>query len=479
MESTLKRRVHPWFVGCMLLVILTSVTVWIVSRDTLPPSAQIATGSPGGVFYKIGELLSQKYKDSTEHVLIVRETAGSQDNRELLINSKVDVAVLQGDFINTRHLSVIAPLYLEMIHVIVRSDSGITNMNGLAGRRIILGPVGSGMRKSGLTILHHYQLEDKVREVPNAYFTDLLEDSSIDAAIVTTGILNDDLVRLARSERIGILPLHVDALARKHSFFYAASVPPGLYSERPAVPSETIETVGATAYLATRRDASHNFVKSLLIALHEEGIGVEFPNLIQYHDALDMTPVPMHPAARLYFTPPDQLGFFTNILESLAAMKELILALGAGCWLIWDRWKRLQAEERDRMLAGQKDYLDSFLSRTLDIEAEQIHTANPLALQAHLDKVTEIKLEALHELTHEDLRSDRAFIIFLTQCANLINKIQFKILHPPQVAEGTPPQTDLSHNKEDPLSSPFDGKESKANQPESGTDQDSQHGQES
>jgi len=44
-----------------------------------------------------------------------------------------------------------------------------------------------------------------------------------------------------------------------------------------------------------------------------------------------------------------------------------------------------------------------------------------------LDKVTRIKLQALDELTHEALRGDRIFLIFLTQCANLITKIQAKI----------------------------------------------------
>jgi len=49
-------------------------------------------------------------------------------------------------------------------------------------------------------------------------------------------------------------------------------------------------------------------------------------------------------------------------------------------------------------------------------------------LHQFLDHVTEIKLQALTKLTHEELRSDQAFSIFLLQCANLINKIQLKIL---------------------------------------------------
>jgi len=35
-------------------------------------------------------------------------------------------------------------------------------------------------------------------------------------------------------------------------------------------------------------------------------------------------------------------------------------------------------------------------------------------LERHLDEVTVIKLQALEELSHEDLRGDRMFLIFLT-----------------------------------------------------------------
>lgn len=434
METKLTRRVHPWFVGCMLFVIVTSIPLWYFTRDTLPQTARIATGKPGGVFFDLGTKLSDRYERATDHELMVLETDGSAENRRRLLAGDIDVALLQGDFVNSRHVSVIAPLYLEMVHIVVRSDTGITNVNDLAGRRIILGPDGSGMRQTGLQILEHYRLADKIKEAKGRYFMDLLDDPTIDGAIVTTGILNHDLETLARSERVQILPLHVDAIARKHPFFYAATVPAGLYNERPPVPNTEIQTVGATAFLAVRRTASDSFVKALLTALHEEGLSMDFPNLIAYHRALDMTPVPMHQSARIYFNPPNRLGFFTNILESLAAMKELIIALVAGCWLLWDRWKRLQAEERERMLAAQKDHLDTYLSRTLDIETEQMNTTDPDLLQSYLDKVTTIKLEALRELTHEDLRSDRAFIIFLTQCANLINKIQYKILDGHQMA---------------------------------------------
>ena len=116
-----------------------------------------------------------------------------------------------------------------------------------------------------------------------------------------------------------------------------------------------------------------------------------------------------------------------NIMESLAAFKELAVALVAGLYLLWDRWKRIQEKDAERRMLIEKDKLDALLTKTLSIERSQMESNSIVELRSMLDKVTKIKLKALDELTHESLRGDRIFLIFLTQCANLINKIQAKI----------------------------------------------------
>ena len=50
-------------------------------------------------------------------------------------------------------------------------------------------------------------------------------------------------------------------------------------------------------------------------------------------------------------------------------------------------------------------------------------------LEAKLSVSDAGKLRAIEELTHEDLRADTSFSIFLQQCANLTRKIQSKIAY--------------------------------------------------
>jgi hypothetical protein len=145
-------------------------------------------------------------------------------------------------------------------------------------------------------------------------------------------------------------------------------------------------------------------------------------------EGLRWSPVPRHPVTRKYLAPQDSIGWLADIMESIAAAKELMFALGAGLYLLWDRWRRLKEDEEREAVRLQKEHLDSFLQQTLRIEAEQMDTTNPEALERFLDDITKLKLQALERLTHEHLRGDRIFSIFLMQCANLISKIQLKIV---------------------------------------------------
>jgi len=57
----------------------------------------------------------------------------------------------------------------------------------------------------------------------------------------------------------------------------------------------------------------------------------------------------------------------------------------------------------------------------------QVNLDNAEKLQQLLNELTELKLTALDEFTHEELRADQASQIFLLQCANLSRKIQGKL----------------------------------------------------
>jgi hypothetical protein len=205
-------------------------------------------------------------------------------------------------------------------------------------------------------------------------------------------------------------------------------IPEGLYGNRESIPPEPIPTLATTAYLVARPDASRQLVRASLEAVHEESLRLKVPTLISRADASQWVSTRLHSTAHDYFHPADNMSWIKDIMESINATKELLVALGTGFYLLWLRWRRLKAREADEFLHEQKDRLDWFLQQTLQIEKSQMTCKQVQGLQDFLDEVTAIKLQALRELTEEGLRGDQAFSIFLDQCAGLRNKIQLKIL---------------------------------------------------
>mgnify|MGYP001314300026 FL=1 len=414
----------------MFTVLLASLLTWYFTLETLPGRIRIGAGSTGGLYHdfalRIKDLLEARFPMKVE----VLETSGSSNNRERLLSGdgpdRVDLAVLQDGAVSMTDLYLVAPLYRELLHVIVRKGRKIESISDLEGKRVAVGLVGSGMQVSADKVLHHYQLEVSRQAVS---FSELLTDPDLDAAIVTSGMLGADLREVLGDKRFDLLAVEdAEAFEEKHFFFKSAVIPAGLYSEKPSpTPSADLKTIATTASLAAGPGVNEQLVGALTGLIYESELRQGFLQLMDREEAAQLSSLRLHPASRKYFFPQDEIGELTTLLESISAAKELFFALAAGLYLLWDRLKRRKEKEEELHYIAQRERLDDYLERTLVIEKEQMELSDIGALESCLQKVTLIKLEALGELTHQDLRSNQAFTIFLMQCGNLISKIQRRI----------------------------------------------------
>ena len=55
----------------------------------------------------------------------------------------------------------------------------------------------------------------------------------------------------------------------------------------------------------------------------------------------------LHSEARKYFDPYAGIDLIASFMESIAAGKELLFALGAGLYLLWNYWRRRKAREAE------------------------------------------------------------------------------------------------------------------------------------
>jgi len=439
---------HRWIAWGMIGVVIVSLTTWYFTQERLPRIIFVGTAAEGGLYHKLGGLLGEQLQKRVNREVKLVPSRGSRENMDRLAKKEIDFAILQSSLLASEPVAVLAPLYKEPVHIIVRLGSGITNLNALKGRRVSLGPEGSGMRESARQLLDHFQISFDSLAETDRYFLDLLNDNGPDAAVVTTGIENPDLERVLSSRKFRILTVeNADAIVARSPSFTPFRIPRGLYGENPSVPIDDVATIATTAVLVATPETPSLLVDAALESLYTNPLTRHVPSLISKKDAAEWSLPPLHEIAQRFHSPYEGLGLLANLMESIAAIKELLFALAAILYLAWSHWQKLVAQEHAKILSAQKEHLDSLLNETIRIEKAQMESKDPDELKEYLDEVTRIKLRALEELTDEDLRGDQFFAIFLTQCANLIRKIQSKLF---LLLQTQPPVAGVAKSKKKP-----------------------------
>jgi len=123
------------------------------------------------------------------------------------------------------------------------------------------------------------------------------------------------------------------------------------------------------------------------------------------------------------------LNRLAQALEFISKSKEALLGVVAFALLVWGLVRRRREQVANAADQAQKEKLDGFIARTLAVELAQMEVTDPEQLRPFLRQVTQIKQEALRELTREKVRGDQLFAIFLSQCAALSEKIQMRMMY--------------------------------------------------
>ena len=88
----------------LLLLAVTSIAAWLVTRKPLPPVLRIATGAPGGQYHVFASELVEELEAVTGSRVEVVATPGSRENARLLFGGDVDLAIVQAAGVNLEGL---------------------------------------------------------------------------------------------------------------------------------------------------------------------------------------------------------------------------------------------------------------------------------------------------------------------------------------------------------------------------------------
>ena len=264
------QRFWGWFTFAVAVAILLGAGVLIF--ETLPPRMVVmATGAEGGANHELG-LRYQEILAKAGVKLQLQTTAGGVENLARLRDPHSGVAVgfVQGGTTTKKEspgLESLGTISYEPLWIFIRSDIG-NNIQALRGRRVSIGPEGSGGRALALDLAKRTKVDTIVAEfldLPPVAAAEKLIAGEIDAAFIVTSWDSPVVQRLISAKGIDVGNFQrADALVAFYPFLNKLVLPAGVVDLLENRPPADVVLLAPKASLAVRADL-HSAVQHLLL----------------------------------------------------------------------------------------------------------------------------------------------------------------------------------------------------------------------
>ncbi len=425
----------PWVIAALVLAALLAIAVQIAV--TMPPRTfTILTGTQEGGYYQAA-LAYQRIAKEKGFDLQIRTTNGASETLVLLESGAADLGFVQSGVASAgdpSKLSTIANVFYEPVWIFYRKDAfdgkPMTRLSQAMGKRVAIGPVGSGTHDLANYFLPIAGLTPENTTFLSPSFADAaqqLEDGTADVAIFVLSDSSSLPWQLIRTPGIELMNV---SRANAYAFYYPwlseLVLPEAGADVADNIPAESKHLLTTVAALIARNDLHPDLVRLMVIAAiqtHRSGGKFEkpgqFPNL-------ELTDLPVDPDADAYMR--QILGGSTDLDRYLpfwlAAIVDRYLLFVLPALLIllplisrspqafqWYmrqrivRWYRLVHEIEYRSQTMDLDQIDSELQHLDEIErtiADELTVTNSYMpqvyeLRQHIDfvagKLKERKLQ--------------------------------------------------------------------------------------
>jgi TRAP transporter TAXI family solute receptor len=300
----LRRVVASLVVGLAVAIAVAAIVIFLTGRPTR--RFAMAAGPEGGMYIQVAESLRDALAARGFRVEVV-ETAGSEENVELLRSGRALVGLVQSGtdaFTDMSGITALSELFYEPAWLFLnrKTTPAVDDADDLVGKRIGIGPDGSGTQEIALAFLQAEGIADQVTRV--AEETDdtaaMLHQGEIDAAffvLAPTAPLMDELVA-ADNLSIYNYP-NAEALSRRYPSLSAVTLSRAVLDIPRDVPPADTQLVAARATLVGRADLHPDLARLLVESLPGVlpyplvGSPAAFPSLAQ-------TRFPVNDEARRY-----------------------------------------------------------------------------------------------------------------------------------------------------------------------------------
>lgn len=315
------KRIESFVLVTLVLALVSAPPVVAQPRRLVT----IASGWVVGVYYPLAGAMSRiAYNAKDLNIRVTVEASGaSVANAQLIGTGDTDFALLQNDIAfyafngstlpvfkgkPVKNMGGIFTIYPELVHIVATQASGVKSVRDLKGKRVVLGPQGSGTEQNALQTLEVYGIKEsdlgEAEHIDAADAAEQIKNGRIDAAFFTTGLGSAVITDAFISGKAVMVPIDAvpaEALKKKYPFYTIEKIPANTYKGQ----ERDITTPAVMAMMVARKDLSEDLVYKFTKAI--------FDNLPQFHSAhaaakrltlqtaLSGMPVPLHPGAEKFY----------------------------------------------------------------------------------------------------------------------------------------------------------------------------------
>jgi len=417
--------------GLPILIALAGFLIAYQFVDPAPPSElTITTGQSDGSYYSFGNRY-KAFLAQHDVTLNVTASAGSIENLQRLKEGSADAAFIQGGIASKNSspdLAFLGSLYFEPLWLFHSSNLPMTRLSALRGKRIAVGPEGSGTRAIALQLLQDNGIHSQnstLLSLAGKEAAQALADNKADAIFLVTSAKSPLVQQLFHTHGIQLMSFdRSEGYARKHPFLSPVSLPEGTIDMAANIPEKTTWLLAPSATIVSRKDL-HPALQTLLLQAASEahaGHGV-FEKAGQFPSPLYGDLPISEDAKRFYKSGPPFLQRFlpfwaATMVDRLKVMLLPLLALLLPLFKvmppiyrwrirsrIYNHYRELTVIDQRLHLATSKDEVRACIALLEAIESDVRQTHVPLSYAEELYELR-AHLTLVHSLAEKALEGD-------------------------------------------------------------------------
>lgn len=284
---------------------------------------RIGTGGTAGTYYPVGGMIANAVSQPGKLIATAQASNGSLANVTAVGSGAMEAGFSQSDVATWAYtgtgafegkpkigdLRMIATLYPEDIHLVVKKGSGIKSVADLKGKRVALDEPGSGTLVDARMVLAAYGVKEsdiKPEYIKPNQAGDKLKDGALDAFFFVGGAPAGAISELASSGAgIELVPLggpQAQTLLKSSPWFSVHHIDGGTYKDVPEV-----DTLAVSAQLVTSAKVPTETVYEITKALYSPAAqkalaaGHAKGKFITKENAVKGVGIPFHPGAEKFY----------------------------------------------------------------------------------------------------------------------------------------------------------------------------------